>query len=40
MGKSKLKRKKWTKNLKDEPTDPGVPIPNLPEKFLLMRVSF
>ncbi|XP_034182543.1 ribonuclease P protein subunit Rpp25 [Osmia lignaria lignaria] len=39
MGKSKLKRKKWTKNLKDEPKDSGVPIPNLPEKFLLMRVK-
>ncbi|XP_043258503.1 ribonuclease P protein subunit p25-like protein [Colletes gigas] len=39
MGRSKLKRKKWTKNLEDEPVDSGVPIPNLPAKFLLMHVK-
>lgn len=39
MGKSKSKRKKWTKNITDEPTESTIPIPNLPEKFLLMRVK-
>ncbi|XP_076160873.1 ribonuclease P protein subunit p25-like protein isoform X2 [Ptiloglossa arizonensis] len=39
MGRSKNKRKKWTKNLEDEPTEPGIPIPNAPSKFLLMRVK-
>ncbi|XP_053988757.1 ribonuclease P protein subunit p25-like protein [Hylaeus volcanicus] len=39
MGRSNLKKKKWTKNLEEEPNDSGVPIPNLPNKFLLMRVK-
>ncbi|CAK9812530.1 Ribonuclease P protein subunit p25-like protein [Anthophora quadrimaculata] len=39
MGKSKSKKKKWVKNLESPPADFGVPIPNLPEKFLLMRVK-
>ncbi|XP_076674132.1 ribonuclease P protein subunit Rpp25 isoform X1 [Andrena cerasifolii] len=39
MGKSKLKKKKWMKVLEDEPTESGIPIPNLPKKFLLMRVK-
>ncbi|XP_031841028.2 ribonuclease P protein subunit Rpp25 isoform X1 [Nomia melanderi] len=39
MGRSKLKKNKWTKNLKEEPEDSGIPIPNLPEKYLLMHVK-
>ncbi|KZC13243.1 PREDICTED: ribonuclease P protein subunit p25-like protein [Dufourea novaeangliae] len=40
MGRSKLKKKKkWTKNLREEPEVSDVPVPNLPEKFLLMRVK-
>ncbi|XP_076653946.1 ribonuclease P protein subunit Rpp25 isoform X2 [Halictus rubicundus] len=39
MGKSKLRKTKWTKNLIEEPEDSGVPIPNLPKNFLLMRVK-
>ncbi|KOX68435.1 Ribonuclease P protein subunit p25-like protein [Melipona quadrifasciata] len=38
MVRSKSKRKKWMKNVEPEPIDPGIPIPNLTEKFLLMRV--
>ncbi|XP_017882328.1 ribonuclease P protein subunit p25-like protein [Ceratina calcarata] len=39
MGRSKAKKRKWMKNLQSEPTDHGIPIPNLPEKFLLMHVK-
>ncbi|XP_076232435.1 ribonuclease P protein subunit Rpp25 [Calliopsis andreniformis] len=39
MGKLKMKKRKWTKNLEDEPLDSGIPIPNLPKKYLLMRVK-
>ncbi|XP_076755802.1 ribonuclease P protein subunit Rpp25 [Xylocopa sonorina] len=39
MGRSRSKKKKWIRNLESESTDPGIPIPNLPEKFLLMRVK-
>ncbi|XP_078045343.1 ribonuclease P protein subunit Rpp25 [Augochlora pura] len=39
MGRSKSKKAKWTKNLKSEPEEPEVPIPNLPENYLLMRVK-
>lgn len=40
MVRPKSKRNKWMKNVEPEPTDPGIPIPNLTEKFLLMRVNF
>lgn len=40
MGKSKSKKKKWVKNLESEYTESEIPIPNLPEKILLMRVNF
>lgn len=40
MGKSKSKKKKWVKNLESESTESEIPIPNLPEKILLMRVNF
>ncbi|KOC70867.1 Ribonuclease P protein subunit p25-like protein [Habropoda laboriosa] len=39
MGRSKLKKKKWVKNLDYPPEDLGIPIPNLPPKVLLMRVK-
>ncbi|XP_043787839.1 ribonuclease P protein subunit p25-like protein isoform X2 [Apis laboriosa] len=39
MGKSKSKKKKWVKNLESESTELEIPIPNLPEKILLMRVK-
>ncbi|CAL7947700.1 unnamed protein product [Xylocopa violacea] len=39
MGKSRSKKKKWIRNLESESTDLGIPIPNLPEKLLLMRVK-
>lgn len=39
MGKSKTKKKKWSDSLSEKPIDPGIPIPNLPEKFLCMRVK-
>lgn len=39
MGRSKAKKRKWMKNLESEPEDHGIPIPDLPEKFLLMHVK-
>ncbi|CAD1470517.1 unnamed protein product, partial [Heterotrigona itama] len=38
MVRPKSKKKKWMRNVEPESTDPGIPIPNLTEKFLLMRV--
>ncbi|XP_050471947.1 ribonuclease P protein subunit p25-like protein [Bombus huntii] len=38
MVRPKLNKKKWMQNMEPEPTDSGIPIPDLPEKFLLMQV--
>ncbi|XP_003394231.2 ribonuclease P protein subunit p25-like protein [Bombus terrestris] len=38
MVRPKLNKKKGMKNVEPEPTDSGIPIPDLPEKFLLMQV--
>lgn len=39
MVRPKLDKKKLMKNVEPEPTDSGIPIPDLPEKFLLMQVN-
>lgn len=39
MVRPKLNKKKGMKNVEPEPTDSGIPIPDLPEKFLLMQVN-
>ncbi|XP_071857011.1 ribonuclease P protein subunit Rpp25 [Bombus fervidus] len=38
MVRPKLNKKKLMKNVEPEPTDSGIPIPDLPEKCLLMQV--
>ncbi|XP_060813047.1 ribonuclease P protein subunit p25-like protein [Bombus pascuorum] len=38
MVRPKLNKKKLMKNVEPEPADSGIPIPDLPEKFLLMQV--
>lgn len=39
MVRPKLNKKKWMNNVEPEPTDSGIPIPDLPEKILLMQVN-
>lgn len=39
MVRPKLNKKKWMQDMEPEPTDSGIPIPDLPEKFLLMQVN-